>query len=465
MCTSAIGSGIFFDINNCNLRNLFKESGSKYYLRYSHVFDDTLYIPDNSEIVFEGGRLSGPIVFSNTRLSGLVDLKGSTISGRVSNKTFNAGWLCLKDSISDDAPRINEIIDVCNNVFFPKGTYRLISSYDPSGVLPNDYLSSITSHIGICKSDVHLKGEKGTIFITNEVLGILSIFSQPYQIKNSVRNIQIKNITFKVNNDGKNFHGLIHTIKTMGVNGLTVKDCVFNDYWGDAICLSHYGDIPQTGERTLNQNVLIEGNLIVGGNHNNKRNGISVISGKNVIIRNNKLTNTSKNDRPGGIDIEPNNSAYTIENIRVLKNEFENIRGGGGAIGLVIFDGGPAHKVYIIGNRVYNSYNGILIDIRTRYTSDNIVIKDNYIDINTNPYRFLGNGRSKNWIIEGNEFVQKPRQPIPGEIIVENLVVKKNKSNVLTPLFLFFRSVWMKLKSFIKMSSKCSKGVDCGYSI
>lgn len=423
-----------------DIESLFAKDGEKYWISYDYTFSDTLFVPRNSVLIFNGGSLSGPVVFDNTMLTGMVDLRGASLAGSIKNKVFDASWFCAMDGVTDDAPKINEIINVCDSIFFPKGIYRLISTYNASDILEEEYLPSVTSHIGISKSNIHLIGEEGTLFTTEEKLGIISIISQPHRIENSIRDISIEGITFNVKNDGKNYNGMIHTIKIMGVNGLIIKDCNFNDYWGDAICLSHYGDDSQTGERSLNQNIIITQNFIQGGSHHNNRNGISVISGKNVVIKNNHLINTSRSDKPGGIDVEPNNSAYTIENIQIENNVLEDIQGSGGAICVVVFDGGPAHGISIIGNTIRNCNNGLLLYVKTEGTTDNFIIKNNYIDSDTNAYRFTGCGSSENWSICGNTFKRPGNQNIPGEIKVKNLVIQKNKKGVM-PLYVWARSL------------------------
>ena len=98
------------------------------------------------------------------------------IFGCVSNATFDASWICAMDGVTDDAMNINEMIAVCINIFFPRGTYRLISSYNQE-----DF------HIGINHDDVSLTGEEGTVFLTKERLGMVCIFSKPYDIENSIR--------------------------------------------------------------------------------------------------------------------------------------------------------------------------------------------------------------------------------------------------------------------------------------
>lgn len=445
-------SQTIYDSPECDIRALFSKDNAKYIIRYNHVFRDTLYIPDNCELRFRGGSMAGPLVFNSTKLSGGVNLKGSSIKGVIKNKKFDASWLCEKDGVTDDAKSINEIIAVCSSVYFPKGTYRLISEYNPKGKVPKGYESSIKAHIGINKSNVSLIGEDGCFFATNEETGTICCFSQPKAIDNSIKNLRIENITFTTDNDGKNYLGMTHTLKLIGVDGMHIKDCTFDNYWGDAICLSHYGDTPSTGERTLNQNFVITGNTIRGRGYN--RNGISIVSGKNILIKNNKLINTSRDDKPGGIDIEPNNSAYTIENIRIEKNTLKDIQGSGGAICIVVDNDGPAHGIYVVGNTISNSRNGLFIRVYTDNTTDNFVIKNNTFDSKTPPFFFSGSGTSNNWVVRGNVFKKPNKKTIPGDIKVDNLEVRRNKSGILMPILIWGKSVWDTFVSFFATDFK-----------
>lgn len=424
---TSLGAASFNDADNCDFLKLFQNGKGKYNIRYHHHFSDTLYIPDGCELYFDGGSVSGPLVFTNTRLSGSVNLKGSSIRGRIRNRIFDASWLCVMDGVSDDAACINDMISVCDHIYFPKGVYRLISEFNVSSIVPHGLESSVKAHVGISRSGISLVGEEGALFVTNKPIETICVFSQPNQIEKSIHDIIIDGIQFTVKNDGKEFHELSHTIKIVGVNGIVIKNCLFNDFWGDAICLSHYGDTPSTGERTLNQNVCILNNTIIGGKHHNNRNGISVISGKNVLIKNNVISNTSRKDMPGGIDVEPNNSAYTIENIRIEDNTLSDIKGSGGAICVVVYDEGPAHGISILRNKIKRSTNGVFIYVKTQNTTDGYVIKGNEMDSKTRPFYFVGTGLSKDWEIGDNIYEQSYSQTIPGDIKVENLIVRNNK--------------------------------------
>ena len=422
---SAEAKRVIFDDPSSELKKLFRNDKTTYIIRYPHSFTDTLVVPPRSVLIFKGGSLEGPILFQKTTLKGDVNIKGSHICGTILNKEFNASWLCAMDGKRDDARNINEMIDVCRRVYFPKGKYRLISHYDPSKYLDGEYRARVKTHIGINKPNI--RGEDGAELVTKEPLGTIVIFSPPYQIEKSVHDIEIKNLCFRVENDGKNFHEYFHVIKVIGVNGLVIKNCCFNDYWGDAIYLSHYLDSPQTGERTCNQNIKILNNQITGGTHFNTRNGISIANGKNVVIKNNTIQQTARDDMPGGLDIEPNNSAFTIDNILIEKNTFEDCRGTAGAIGIVVLrDNAPAHNIRVKNNIIRRCKAGISIVVKTDYSTDYYEITGNFVDSETPPLQFVGNGISSNWIISNNSFGRE-WQKIPGSIRVNHLVTKKNQ--------------------------------------
>jgi hypothetical protein len=51
------------------------------------------------------------------------------------------------------------------------------------------------------------------------------------------------------------------------------------------------------------------------------------------------------------------------------------------------------------------------------------VIRNNRIAADTPPYKFDGEGKSKNWIISGNTFERSTEERIPGALRVENLSI------------------------------------------
>lgn len=426
-CHCLFSSPYIADEKYKDISQLFTKEGAIYLLKNDHKFSREITIPRNSEIVFEGGSLCGPIIFNDTKLSGSVRLQGSRLGGTIINSIFEADWLCYKDGKQDDAININNIIEICGSIHFGAGIYRLTSKFIPPHDMIDKYRNMISSHIGIHKSNVTLRGEFGTIFVTKEPYGMICAYSKPNNIDNSISNIKIESIQFHTENDGKTFHQVQHTIKCNGINGFIVKDCIIDDFWGDAICLCHYGDHPGTGEMIRNQNIIIIKNTIKGGEHHNTRNGIAVINGKNVTIEGNIIMNTTKAGMPGAIDIEANNSAFTIDNIRVVNNTIEGCMGTAGGICVNANDRqGPAHNIYIIGNTIRNCYCGLAFVVNSDNTSDSYIIKDNIVDIDTPPYLFIGSGKSSNWMITGNIFKRLSSTKIPGNIKVDGLVVENN---------------------------------------
>ena len=380
-----------------------------------------LILPHNAELHFCGGSLKGNLHFDNNYLSGKIRLHGCKLGGTIKNESFEAGWICYGDGQNDDAKGINQALNVCNNIHFQKGSYLVKTMHNPNPLLSEGFIEAINSHIGVYRSGVTLIGDNGASILCKDKNKVITIYSLPYQIENSISNITVKGLVFRVENDGENFNELIHTIKILGVNGLSVLDCQFFDYWGDAICLSHYGDNQNTGERTCNRNVTISGNYIDGLSHNN-RNGISVISGKNVIINNNTLVETSKNDMPGAIDIEANNRAYTVDNIKIKNNIIYGCKGGVGSIGIVSNEKeAPANHITISNNTIYKSEIGIGIIINSRNATSFFVIADNVMQECKSPIVFGGAGQSKNWTFKGNEYNKVLKPKIGGNIQVKNL--------------------------------------------
>jgi parallel beta-helix repeat protein len=128
---------------------------------------------------------------------------------------------------------------------------------------------------------------------------------------------------------------------------------------------------------------------------------------------------------PGAIDVEPNNSAYTIENIWIVGNKISGSRGSCGAIELCMFNGGPGHHIYVEDNDISDSNMGIYIYLNTDNTTEHFVIRNNHVAADTPPYKFVGSGKSKDWIIGGNRFERSSTQSIPGDLQIENLRLQR----------------------------------------
>ena len=104
------------------------------------------------------------------------------------------------------------------------------------------------------------------------------------------------------------------TTNFTGTN-LTIKD-----NGGDAIYMGRIG-----GAKAYCENIVLE-NIVMD---NNRRQGISLISGRNIECKNIKVTNTDGVEPQDGIDIEPNNADEFLDNI-LLENIYTEGNSGSG---------------------------------------------------------------------------------------------------------------------------------------
>lgn len=93
-----------------------------------------------------------------------------------------------------------------------------------------------------------------------------------------------------------------------GSSDITIYNVDIKNTWGDGIYISSQKD-------KQSNNITVKDGYI----DNARRNGISIISGKNITIDNLLVSNTNGTRPAAGIDIEPNHRTDTLENI-VLKN-------------------------------------------------------------------------------------------------------------------------------------------------
>jgi len=99
----------------------------------------------------------------------------------------------------------------------------------------------------------------------------------------------------------------------MGINitssiGITVFNPIVKNCWGDGIYIGLDG-------RILSRDITIKGGTL----DYNRRNGLSIVSGRNIIVDGVLISNTYGTKPMSGIDIEPNNNSAEVSDI-YLKN-------------------------------------------------------------------------------------------------------------------------------------------------
>ncbi len=115
-----------------------------------------------------------------------------------------------------------------------------------------------------------------------------------------------------------------HLLPIVGCNNVTVKDITIESSGGDGIYIT--GDAKQW----WSSNILLE-NVISRDHH---RQGCSVISAENLLIRNCQFLDTAGTPPAAGIDLEPNNTDQKLTNCLIENCYFKGNVGGAFGAGL-----------------------------------------------------------------------------------------------------------------------------------
>ena len=107
---------------NANLltQSMLAKENTIYIIQYDYNLNNqTITIPDNCVLQFEGGSIrGGTINFSNTSLSGDINIT-SNVTGNILNSFANIVWFGAKEN-TDSTSAIQNAINVCNRVYIPK---------------------------------------------------------------------------------------------------------------------------------------------------------------------------------------------------------------------------------------------------------------------------------------------------------------------------------------------------------
>lgn len=130
--------------------------------------------------------------------------------------------------------------------------------------------------------------------------------------------------------------------------------------WGDGIYIG-----AQDGK--FSSNILIDNALL----DSNRRNAISVISAKKLVIQNSLLANTLVTSPNFGIDLEPNNNTNILEDIVISNNTTYNNKVGVGIV-LDMLIGKNIHNmnIAIVNHTDYKSNTGIEFFVDRGYSKE-----------------------------------------------------------------------------------------------
>ena len=224
--------------------------------------------------------------------------------------------------------------------------------------------------IAVNYNGLNLKSNSKITFQENSQLVMLPNSYGNHQIFliKDVENVEIVNANLK----GERF---LHKGTTgewgMGINILSSKfvkiiNPRISEFWGDGIYIGR-----SSNGISFCQDIVVKGGELT----RNRRNGISIVSGKNISISDILIKNTSGASPMAGIDLEPNRSDEFLYNITLSNVTTENNK----------IDG-----IKIVFHRLINNKN-VLVNI------------DNHKDIGSrNPLTIVGVNSMKNSSLQGS---------------------------------------------------------------
>jgi Right handed beta helix region len=159
--------------------------------------------------------------------------------------------------------------------------------------------------------------------------------------------------TLKMNKEEYKSSEFGHILDINGAKDYVVSGLKLTGAGGDGIHVSGAAyQTPEPGLRSYSENGLIE-NII---SDNNRRQGISIDSAKDLIVRNSKFINTSGTAPSAGIDLEPTWSFESLQNVKIENVDVLNNNGNGILIPLGNLDEqSEPVSIEIDGARISNS--------------------------------------------------------------------------------------------------------------
>ncbi|MDR3591504.1 MAG: glycosyl hydrolase family 28-related protein [Negativicutes bacterium] len=140
-------------------------------------------------------------------------------------------------------------------------------------------------------------------------------------------------------------------IQIMGSTGVSVTGTTAKNCWGDGFYIGSVGS-------KVSQNITLTDIV----SDNNRRQGLSIVSGVNLQIVRPKLTNTNGTAPSDGIDIEPNAITDILQNVVITSPYTANNKGDGIGIDLAKLKGTSAPvSISILSHQDTGSYMGMEI--------------------------------------------------------------------------------------------------------
>lgn len=296
------------DGKNVLTQDVFVDKGVDYHIIYGFDLDGkSIVLPENSTLYFEGnGYLSnGTLIGSNSDIKTAIRkeiLDKIIIKGIWHVDSIFSTWFKFSDNADDNTSYLKSMCKLTDDnhygrIFIDNGVYKVRASLNNENCL---ILNSNTDLIVNGKLLLEGNNLRKYSIINVEGKENINIFG-----KGSI----VGDVNTHYGDEGEWGMG----IKVMTSKNIHIKNIVIKNCWGDCIYLGQTSRTPDS----FSDNVLIDNVCCIAG----RRQGLSIIAGRNIIVRNCRFLNTGviKYTPPGsGIDIEPNVAGTTtLDNISI----------------------------------------------------------------------------------------------------------------------------------------------------
>ncbi|KKM60554.1 hypothetical protein LCGC14_1540660, partial [marine sediment metagenome] len=200
---------------------------------------------------------------------------------------------------------------------------------------------NIKNKVIILEKGVELKAKNGAFKNSNDAL-LMFLYCQNIKILGNGGQISMNKEEYR---EGEWRHG----ISLRASENIVVKDLTVRDTGGDGIYIAGAKD------KLYSENIIINNIKSL----NNKRQGITIISAKGVLIENSLFAETKGIQPAAGIDIEPNNKHNIVSDIRIINCVIRDNFGPGIVIGLRKLEKESAKISILVENCIISSNHSL----------------------------------------------------------------------------------------------------------
>lgn len=299
-------------------QSMISKENTIYIIQYDYNLNgQTIIIPDNCVLKFEGGQLkNGTINFNNCNIDNIgnsIILNNCTLKGSLNKQVIYSDWFYFNsDDCTDTLSNVFKISEGCQ-LIISEGVYKV----SVKNLIGTDYADPMNTSILQPQSNSHIT-INGTIqLIPNDRThyNIIGIIDKDNILLDGTGEI-IGDVETHTGTTGEWGHGVLIS----GSRNINVKDLRISYCWGDGLSVSYT-------EKILTDKGLVNSpysppeiiNITNIKSSYNRRLGISIINGDGIILENSitEGNGTINGTSPkAGLDIEPNPN-QSVNNIIV----------------------------------------------------------------------------------------------------------------------------------------------------